>query len=242
MKVKYLAFLFLLFSEFALGQVPGTPIFPGKSLYPQAFAASQITSLSAAVLTGYVIDNGQRTATETGLLWGSSTPTLTDYDGGVVSKAGAGTVTTTITGLVIEQIVYLRAYAKMGEDIVYGNVEIYEHGTVTTETGRKWMSFNLGSNPANSSNDPNAYNALYQWGRTTDGHQLITSAVNKITLLTSLPTTYNAGIVGASFIQPYGTSNLYYNATTNTNNSIYADWLNPQNSQLWQGVNDINNP
>ena len=102
MKVKYVAFLFLLFSEFALGQVPGTPRFPGKSAYPQAFAASQITSLSAAVLTGYVIDNGQLPATETGLLWGTSTPTLTNYDGGVVSKSGAGTVTTTITGLVIE--------------------------------------------------------------------------------------------------------------------------------------------
>jgi uncharacterized protein (TIGR02145 family) len=245
MKVKYLAFLFLLFSEFALGQVPGMPRFPGKSLYPQAFAASQITSLSAAVLTGYVIDNGQRTATETGLLWGSSAPTLTDYDGGVVSKSGAGTVTTTITGLVIEQIVYLRAYAKMGEDIVYGNVEIYEHGTVTTETGRKWMSFNLGSSPANSSNDANAYNTLYQWGRRTDGHEIKTSAVNQITVLSSLPTTYNAGSVGSSFIQPYkGGANphLYFNAADRNRNSEYADWVYPENSRLWQGVNGLNNP
>ena len=243
MKVKYLAFLFLLFCEFALGQVPGTPKLPGKSLYPQAFAASQITSLSAAVLTGYVIDNGQRTATETGLLWGSSAPTLTDYDGGVVSKSGAGTVSTTLTGLVIEQIVYLRAYAKMGEDIVYGNVEIYEHGTVTTETGRKWMSFNLGSSPANSSNDVNAYNTLYQWGRTTDGHQIKTSTVNKITVLSSLPNEYNAGSVGTSFIQPYGSNvTLYFNATFDNYNSIYADWLKSGNSRLWQGVNGVNNP
>ena len=243
MKVKYVAFLFLLFSEFALGQVPGMPRFPGKSAYPQAFAASQITSLSAAVLTGYVIDNGQLPATETGLLWGTSTPTLTNYDGGVVSKSGAGTVTTTITGLVIEQIVYLRAYAKMGEAIVYGNVEIYEHGTVTTETGRKWMSFNLGSSPANSSSDANAYNTLYQWGRTTDGHELKTSAVNNITLLSSLPATYNAGSVGTSFIRPYNTNKtLYFNATFDLNNSSYADWLNPGNSKLWQGVNGLNNP
>ena len=243
MKVKYVAFLFLLFSEFALGQVPGMPRFPGKSAYPQAFAASQITSLSAAVLTGYVIDNGQLPATETGLLWGTSTPTLTNYDGGVVSKSGAGTVTTTITGLVIEQIVYLRAYAKMGEAIVYGNVEIYEHGTVTTETGRKWMSFNLGSSPANSSSDANAYNTLYQWGRKTDGHELKTSAVNNITLLSSLPATYNAVSVGTSFIRPYNTNKtLYFNATFDLNNSSYADWLNPGNSKLWQGVNGLNNP
>jgi uncharacterized protein (TIGR02145 family) len=246
MKVKYLALLFLLFSEFAIGQVPGTPRFPGKSAYPQAFASAKISDLSQAILTGYVIDNGQTAATETGILWGTSTPTLTLYDGGVVSKSGAGTITTTISGLVFEQIVYVRAYAKMGEDVGYGNVEIYEHGTVITETGRKWMAYNLGSSPANSSNDVNAYNALYQWGRTTDGHQIKTSAVNQITLLTSLPAAYNAGSVGTSFIQPYygsgGNPYLYYMATNNTNNSIYSDWLNPENSQLWQGVNGINNP
>jgi uncharacterized protein (TIGR02145 family) len=245
MRVKYLALLFLLFTEFAMGQVPGTPRYSGKSAYPQAFASAQISDASQAILTGYVIDNGQTAATETGILWGTSTPTLTLYDGGIVSKSGAGTITTTITGLVFEQIVYVRAYAKMGEDVGYGNVEIYEHGTVITETGRKWMAYNLGSSPANSSNDANAYNALYQWGRRTDGHQIKTSAVNQITLITSLPTSYNAGSVGTSFIQPYKGSanpNLYYDATTNINNSIYADWLNPENSRLWQGVNGLNNP
>lgn len=243
--MKYLPLLFLFFSEFAIGQVPGTPKFPGKSAYPQAFANAKISTLSSAVLTGYVIDNGQTPATETGILWGTSTPTLTD-NVGVSYKSGAGTITTTITGLVFEQIVYLRAYAKMGADVSYGNVEIYEHGTVITETGKKWMAYNLGSSPANSSNDVNAYNAFYQWGRTTDGHQIKNSTVNQITSLTSLPTTYNNGVVGTSFIQPYygsgGNPYLYYMATTNTNNSIYADWLNPENSQLWQGVNGLNNP
>ncbi|NDE11320.1 MAG: hypothetical protein EBZ95_12255 [Chitinophagia bacterium] len=197
--------------EFANAQVAGTPKFLGKSAYPQAFASAQISDTNQAILTGYVIDNGQTPATETGILWGTSTPTLTVYDGGVVYKSGAGTITTTITGLVLEQIFYIRAYAKMGADVSYGNVEIYEHGTVTTETGKKWMAYNLGSSPAKTSNDVNAYNALYQWGR-----------------------------------QPYygsgGNPYLYYMATTNTNNSIYADWLNPENSQLWQGVNGLNNP
>jgi uncharacterized protein (TIGR02145 family) len=245
MRVKYLALLFLLFTEFAMGQVPGTPRYLGKSAYPQAFTSAQISDLSEAVLTGYVIDNGQLPATETGILWGTSTPTLTLYDGGIVSKSGAGTITTTITGLVFEQIVYVRAYAKMGEDVGYGNVEIYEHGTVITQTGRKWMAYNLGSNLAKSSNAANAYNALYQWGRTTDGHQLKTSAINNITLLTSLPATYNAGSVGTSFIQPYkGGSNphIYFNAADRHRSSEYADWIYPENSRLWQGVNGLNNP
>jgi len=232
--------------EFANAQVAGTPKFLGKSAYPQAFASAQISDTNQAILTGYVIDNGQTPATETGILWGTSTPTLTVYDGGVVYKSGAGTITTTITGLVLEQIFYIRAYAKMGADVSYGNVEIYEHGTVTTETGKKWMAYNLGSSPAKTSNDVNAYNALYQWGRRTDGHQIKTSTVNQITLLSSLPTTFNAGIVGTSFIQPYYGSganpHLYFNASDRYQNSEYADWINPENSRLWQGVNGINNP
>lgn len=240
--MKYLPLLFLFFSEFAIGQVPGTPKFPGKSAYPQAFANAKISTLSSAVLTGYVIDNGQTPATETGILWGTSTPTLTD-NVGVSYKSGAGTITTTITGLVFEQIVYLRAYAKMGADVSYGNVEIYEHGTVITETGKKWMAYNLGSSPANSSNDVNAYNAFYQWGRTTDGHQIKTSTVNTIRASSSLPTTYNDAIVGSDFIQPYNSPYyLFFNAIDIYRSSDYADWLNPENSRLWQGVNGINNP
>jgi uncharacterized protein (TIGR02145 family) len=244
MRVKYLALLFLLFTEFAMGQVPGTPRYLGKSAYPQAFTSAQISDASQAILTGYVIDNGQTAATETGILWGTSTPTLTLYDGGIVSKSGAGTISTTITGLVFEQIVYVRAYAKMGEDVGYGNVEIYEHGTVITETGRKWMAYNLGSNLAKTANDANAYNALYQWGRTTDGHQLKTSAVNNIKVISSLPTAYNAGSVGNSFIQPYNGPSFYlwFNANDQHRSSDYADWLNPENSRLWQGVNGLNNP
>ena len=244
--VKHLVILFFFFSEFAIGQLPGNPKFPGKSAYPQAFAAAEISGVTEAILTGYIIDNGQKPVTETGIIWGSTAPTLTVYDGGVVSKIGAGTITTTITGLALAQIVYARAYAKMGTDLIYGNVEIYEHGIVITQTGRKWMAYNVGSNPAKSSNDVDAYNTLYQWGRTTDGHQVKTSTINKITVLSSLPTTYNAGIVGTSFIQPYygsgGNPFLYYNATSDINGSKYGDWLNPSNAQLWQGVYGINNP
>jgi len=244
--VKHLVILFFFFSEFAIGQLPGNPKFPGKSAYPQAFAAAEISGVTEAILTGYIIDNGQKPVTETGIIWGSTAPTLTVYDGGVVSKIGAGTITTTITGLALAQVVYARAYARMGTDLIYGNVEIYEHGIVITQTGRKWMAYNLGSSPAKSANDVNAYNALYQWGRTTDGHQIKTSTVNQITLLSSLPTTYNAGIVGTSFIQPYYGSganpHLYFNAFDRYQNSEYADWINPENSRLWQGVNGINNP
>jgi hypothetical protein len=88
-------------------------------------------------------------------------------------------------------------------------------------TGKTWMDRNLGaSRAATSSNDSLAYGDLYQWGRSNDGHQCRTSPI--ITTLSSA-------------IQPGHGSFIL---STNTPN----DWLSPQNNNLWQGVNGINNP
>ena len=88
-------------------------------------------------------------------------------------------------------------------------------------TGKTWMDRNLGaSQVATNSTDVNAYGDLYQWGRRSDGHQCRTSA-NTITL--------------SSTDQP-GNANFI-----NAQNSPY-DWRSPQNVNLWQGVNGVNNP
>ena len=94
---------------------------------------------------------------------------------------------------------------------------------VVTATGRTWMAYNLGaSRPATSLYDSAAQGSLYQWGRDTDGHQLLTSSVD-----------YN------------GTSNTDDPNSTQfiTGGSQTADdWRYPQNDNLWQGVDGINNP
>ncbi len=83
------------------------------------------------------------------------------------------------------------------------------------------MDRNLGaSQVATSSTDAASYGDLYQWGRGADGHQLRTS-----TTASSLSSTNVPGI--ANFIL----SPDYPN-----------DWLSPQNDNLWEGVNGINNP
>lgn len=88
-------------------------------------------------------------------------------------------------------------------------------------TGRTWMDRNLGATQvATSSTDANAYGDLYQWGRGSDGHQCRNSA-----------TTTNL----SSTDQP-GNSNFILN------NSGNQDWRSPQNTNLWQGVNGVNNP
>ena len=88
-------------------------------------------------------------------------------------------------------------------------------------TGKIWMDRNLGAaQVATSSTDVNSYGDLYQWGRRADGHQCRTS-----------PTTATL----SSIDQPA-------NGNFITISSGNYDWRNPQNNNLWQGVNGVNNP
>jgi uncharacterized protein (TIGR02145 family) len=88
-------------------------------------------------------------------------------------------------------------------------------------TGKIWMDRNLGaSQAATSSTDVNSYGDLYQWGRASDGHQCRIS-----TATGTLSSSDQAG--HGQFI---------------INNTTPVDWRNPQNTNLWQGVNGINNP
>jgi hypothetical protein len=89
-------------------------------------------------------------------------------------------------------------------------------------TGRIWMDRNLGaSQVATSSTDALAYGDLYQWGRRADGHQCRNSATTTVISSVEQPNH------GDFIISP---------------NSSPWDWLVPQNANLWQGVNGINNP
>jgi uncharacterized protein (TIGR02145 family) len=88
-------------------------------------------------------------------------------------------------------------------------------------TGKTWMDRNLGATQvATSSTDANAYGDLYQWGRGSDGHQCRNSATTSTLSSTDQPG--NANFILAP-------------------NTPY-DWRSPQNTNLWQGVNGVNNP
>jgi uncharacterized protein (TIGR02145 family) len=87
-------------------------------------------------------------------------------------------------------------------------------------TGEIWMDRNLGaSRVATSSKDMESYGDLYQWGRNTDGHEKRTS---------------------------FKTSALSNNDLTGHGNFVVLssgyNWRNPQNDNLWQGLNGTNNP
>lgn len=88
-------------------------------------------------------------------------------------------------------------------------------------TGKIWMDRNLGaSQVATDYTDANAYGDLYQWGRRSDGHQCRTS---------------NTTLILSSVDQPSHSSFIL-------TSTIPFDWRNPQNNNLWQGVNGVNNP
>jgi uncharacterized protein (TIGR02145 family) len=89
------------------------------------------------------------------------------------------------------------------------------------KTGKTWMDRNLGaSRVATSSTDSEAYGDLYQWGRGADGHEKRTSGTTSS--LSSGDTPGHGNYITVS--------------------SSNYDWRYPQNDNLWQGVNSINNP
>uniref|UniRef100_UPI004048DC8E hypothetical protein n=1 Tax=Algoriphagus sp. TaxID=1872435 RepID=UPI004048DC8E len=101
-------------------------------------------------------------------------------------------------------------------------------------TGKIWMDRNLGATQvATSSTDHLAYGSLYQWGRGSDGHQIIV---------------WTSSTKSNGDEQNNVTPSLSANDAPENGNFILApnspyDWLNnPQNDNLWQGVSGVNNP
>lgn len=93
---------------------------------------------------------------------------------------------------------------------------------INPATGKTWMDRNLGaSRAATFMTDEQAYGDLYQWGRASDGHQKRDS-----------PTT---SMLSSSDQPGHGSFIL---STFDTN----FDWRIPQNNNLWDGVNGMNNP
>ena len=91
-------------------------------------------------------------------------------------------------------------------------------------TGETWMDRNLGaSQVALSRTDMLAYGDLYQWGRRADGHQCRTS-----------PGTATLSSVDQP---PHGDFIIDPAVPGNPGN-----WRSPENVNLWQGVNGVNNP
>lgn len=237
MKSTYLSILFLFLCNFGMGQFPGTPYFFSSNPTVYTYGVNSPTPLTATV-TGEIITRGQRIQ-QSGIIWGTS-PTLTieSATGSITTvSTTSGAKSTQISGLEAGTIYYIAYYTiRPGSGTTIGNILSYEHGVVTTVTGRTWLQWNLGATAVPTSiNLPAAsLGSTYQWGRGKDGHE--TRVTTNKTLVTSanIPKLYNqASILSGSLKGIFLHSNNY---------TTYSNWLDPNFDPLWQGVNGINNP
>jgi uncharacterized protein (TIGR02145 family) len=193
-------------------------------------STTSVTSVThnSAYSGGTITNDGGAPVTVRGVCW-STSPNPTIANSKTTDGTGTGTFSSSITGLSPLTTYYVRAYATNIEGTAYGNEVSFTTSAVVTTvvdvinpvTGKTWMDRNLGARrAATSSTDVEAYGDLYQWGRGTDGHEKRTSGTTIV-----LSTSDNPG--HRNFIK--------------APNSPF-DWRNPQNDNLWQGLEGVNNP
>jgi hypothetical protein len=216
-------------------------------------AISNIT-LSTASSGGNITSDGGGAITARGVVWSTALNPTVALSTKTTNGSGTGAFTSNITGLTANTQYYIRAYATNSAGTVYGNevsfttlipnyAAMYPTGTVYCNnvvtavvdvtnpiTGKTWMDRNLGSRPETylyGTTVRDLYGHLYQWGRRADGHQCRNSITTSTLSTTNQPT-------HASFIitNPYEQQDY----------DVNGDWLSTQNSNLWQGVNGVNNP
>ena len=184
---------------------------------------------SSGIITATIeVEGDESFSIERQLLEIQETVATLDFQVNNVSK---GNVNIDVLGAILD-----RNFADSNHKFVYQSVMAAD--------GNRWLNNNLGANYANiyhaqfnpsqqatATNDRNAYGSLYQWGRYSDGHELITYT-NSITA---------NGVNGTTNVSVSSDTpghNLFINGISDVN----VDWRSPQNDNLWQGEAGINNP
>ena len=177
---------------------------------------------SSVEIAGSVTDEGGGSVSESGFVYSLTTlPTINDNK--VPLSKSKGLFKFWVNKLKSSTKYFVRSYAINEKGTAYGNEQSFTTlnvTTVTSKTGRVWMDRNLGATQVMTLlfGDNLSYGDFYQWGRLTDGHQLLTS-------INSAPYTYSLVDI--------------------PNNELFLitpdDWRKPKNDNLWQGVNGINN-
>jgi uncharacterized protein (TIGR02145 family) len=198
-----------------------------KTIVTPTITTTAITELisSGAKSGGTVSSDGGSIITSRGVVWGTSSNPTISLTTKTSDGTGSGSFQSLITGLAVNTIYFVRAYATNSAGTSYGNELSFTTlsiNTVVGANGRIWMDRNLGaSRVATSSTDVESFGDLYQWGRGADGHQKRNSGTTTTLSSTDVPGN------GSFILIPVG-------------NNI--DWRIPQNNNLWQGKNGINNP
>lgn len=228
--------LLLFFFEFAMGQIPGTPNLLDRSPLPSVHTLSySYRDLQYANINAHVINSGQYPVTVSGILWGTSIPTIDSYSFKSTDGGTGGPFAILAGPLPISDVetIYAVAYATTSDGKThYGNVIIIPRTVESPYTGKTWMLYNLGASNLPSYPSPNpdydSYGYLYQWGRGNDGHQWIINNVDvdRSSTIAGTHPSYDYSGDGSDKFRASGTSY----------------WLFPDRDDLWQGINGLNNP
>lgn len=244
--MKFLStILILFFFEFAMGQIPGTPSLFSTNQIPRVYTHSVTSpnlSLITANVSAQIINTAQNPIIESGVLWGSGIPTIASNLGKSTDGIITGVPFTSIANplpLDKDSINFV-AYATTNNGKTYYGKVLTIYRTVTSPfTGRIWMMHNLGASAMPKdpqlNGDTASYGNLYQWGRRSDGHQII-HPLKSATYSSGIPTNGTAN----SLVTTTQASNSSGGGTSFINSS--GDWLSTANNTLWQGVNGTNNP
>jgi uncharacterized protein (TIGR02145 family) len=203
-----------------------------------------ITSSSATALTvqSSVTNEGTYSVTSRGFVIALDSINPPDTSNKLIESsklAGTGTFSSTITNLVSGTTLNIRAYASVNTGTLtytaYSSIMKFPvpgvNATITSPTGKVWMDRNLGANNTPTAfDDYQNYGNLYQWGRGSDGHQVV--SFNDKTIANP-----NSNTTSTKYTS--GSSTRFIIGGTGT---FIFDWRVSSNNFLWDGVNSINNP
>ena len=255
--MKYTVILFLFFCEFTFGQIPGNPRIISTREFPTVYTLSYVNLADVTLeVTAQVINTGLYPVTTTGILWGTSQPTITNFFGKTEDGNILGQPFTSIASpLPDEASVFVVAYATTAAGTFYGKVLTARTGVVRSPyTGKVWMDKNLGASDIPKEqqldSDTASFGHLYQWGRKADGHQIV------LPLRADGGTAASYDINGKPLTGTFFSQTINRPANTDKDNapankfitisvgsgSNNGNWLSAPFDELWQGLNGYNIP
>lgn len=251
--MKFLStILILFFFEFAVGQIPGTPSLFSTNQVPRVYTHS-VTSPNSSLITAnviaQVINTAQNPIIASGVLWGRGIPTVTSNLGKSTDGIISGGPFTSIANPLpndVDSINFVAYATTIDGKHHYGKVLTISRTVTSPFTGRVWMIHNLGATAMpkepQTDGDFDSYGNLYQWGRRSDGHEIVLpiqsptytgQAITGGTAFSSSTGTRPSGYANApasTFIR-FTSSPFWWNASDNLANQ----------RSLWQ-ASGINNP
>jgi hypothetical protein len=251
--MKILSIIFcIMFYNSAISQFVGTPYIAKQApvvtldaITPIYGTSATTTSFNSCKLTGKILFYGTLPLLDYGFYYGKSANSLTLAQASNLNLLdGSFSVTLNFTAsdysITLPKI-YVMAYAKNGAGIVkneqvdFASSENYYQviPTIYSTSNKIWMDRNLGATSRATTNNLTGSDAIngyyYQWGRNSDGHQVLDPSVanqttTQITSTTSTSTT--KFVIGTSITSAFNRSFVTLN----------------QEDALWTLPSKINNP